>query len=130
MRVSRSSWHYRWWNWVNDHPANPPTNLCRYFWGIVLPALTMLGLALLALVGLGYGIYWTFIRYTLATLAVVALGSAAFLVFWGSTKVETWWKNRPTRTRRPPKPAKEPGLVRSYLRAKKQRVCPLIEVVD
>ena len=104
MKISRRSWHFRQCRSAFGE-GYEPKNLCRHFWMTV----TALWLALL-----------TGILLPLILLAA----SYDWLV-----KVGGWLTDRLS-VFDAPKPAKEPGLLRSYLAARKRRICPMIEVVD
>jgi hypothetical protein len=133
MKISERSWHLRFVRWVNDDGAmfkrwfNPtpndefnapyqPHDLCRYFWAFV----ASIGM-LLILIGIGgvtflicQTVYWTW--RVLSWVVWHALVSPAVSV----------WDAIPKRHRREPKGP--PNLVVAFIRAKKRRVCPLIEV--
>jgi len=104
MKVRKSSWHYKVWRWSNG--KEEPTNLCAYFWHVAF-------VLLICASPLGW------IAFLLA-----AIGAA------GEWLQDKWDARSYRRGPRPPKVPREPGLIRSYLRAKKARVCPLIEFVD
>ena len=55
-------------------------------------------------------------------LAVLALGGIALIALFGNRTP------KPKKIKKP-KRKKEPGLFRSYMSARKRKVCPLIEVV-
>jgi hypothetical protein len=99
MKISRKSWHYRFLKWMRCSPI--PDNLCGYFWVVVLA-----GLAIAAI----------------STVAVVL--SPIWVPAWVYCKLQDRFDEK-----FPPKekPAREPGLLRQWLKAKKDRVCPLLE---
>lgn len=135
MKVKRNSWHYTLYCFfrqcVDTNTDGPfefyellirqhslrrtyrPSSLCRYFWFCVACALTI---------------------PLLATLAVLVLGIIFVIImpfFWLYERYE----DRRDRKRRakgiePSKTASEPNMVRQFVKAKKDKVCPLIEVVD
>lgn len=117
MIVDADSWHMRrcraYYGW-DYHPAN----LCRHFWKTIwatvwLGVMFLLGLSAIAFVAY---VAWMVFRNPWLLIAVV-VGVAVGL----SPKLF----NR--REKAHPKP-KDPGFFSSWLKAKKGRYCPLIEV--
>jgi len=117
MKVSRHSWHYRlhsfvftFFNWEQYGPIpaikgkrweHQPQSLCGYFWSTA---------TLTALVPV----------LTLILLASAPLIGLGLVAFWLHDRYRLWR----------PKQYKEPSLVRQYVKARKQKVCPLIELTD
>lgn len=142
LKVHRDSWHYRIWS-LGRPSRHTPRNLCRYFWYIallVLIGLTITALAIAGIVGLVYVVFTSPFESLIAVLmgAAIIVG-IILLVGIGGYLVERHEKKkederiREDRVRmglEEPQPPKEPGLIRSWLRAKKKKYCPLIEVVD
>jgi len=118
MQVSSRSWHMRLVRWLDDDYQ--PKNLCKHFWMILLH------LALLPLLGILF-------------LGIVGILSLFFVLIFpiyghrasqkiGGEDVRPWW----VRISKEPKPKKhrESNIFIEWVKAKKQRVCPLIEVVE
>jgi len=84
-----------------------PTNLCKHFWKTMA--------AILMGVVLGIGFIFVFI----------ALGTGAKRAFNGED-VNPWW----VRSKKAPKKHHEPNIFIEWVKAKKNRVCPLIKVVE
>lgn len=134
MKISRRSWHFRLyiglislWSEGTDffegaRSTHRPKNLCRYFWTIMvmlisIPIWSVLALAFSFIVG------------------IILVGEWIY-------RTDTWGKWRRRRRRRDTKCArrlrfedkeraeKEPSLLVSYIKARKQKACPLIEVVE
>lgn len=117
MNISRKSWHYRLHVFVftvcNVERYGPlsylrgsrwehkPKNLCQYFWS------TFLLMVFIPVILLGLGLFFLVI----------------FCLVW-----PIMWLHDKYREVRPG--TGEPSLVRSYLAARKAKVCPLITVVD
>jgi hypothetical protein len=123
MKIRKSAWHHRFYTFGFETYSETyqPVNLCSYFWRIVAGLCKSL---LIAAVALGL---LTIAAYALYTYPVVVLGSAGFVMAF--IVVGTNWtriKNFLCRT----KVTSEPGLLRSYLKAKKDKVCPLITFVE
>src|SRR6266496_4705118 len=120
MKVRKNSWHYRLFCFYKDPDGEgrkynhgelrhrqQPKNLCRYFWFLVLGTLF---------------IPFAAIGVALVFLAMLFVAGIAYL--WDLRPVTV--KKREKLERAP----KEPNLVLEFVKAKKNRVCPIIEVVD
>ncbi len=112
MEIKQDSWHHKFYEL--GHGGNPPfrTNLCSYFWRTILGLCMVticLGTALLFLIIIG-------VVFTEAT-------AGAFTVLGGIAAIVGLFHLRNLILKR------EPGLLRLYLRAKKEKVCPLVEIV-
>lgn len=127
MEIRRDSWHYRLYRAGSDRFPPPETNLCRYFWRVVWGATavtlvcSMVGV-ILAVVG--FAVY----EHPLASLTVVGtvaaiVGAALLFVHLRERLEDRRWAAGHAE----PRP---PGLLRAYLKAKKDEVCPLITFVD
>ena len=107
MKISKRSWHYRFlvWAW-----GPPPDNLCSYVAALVL---TMLLLAL----------FLVLLPFVLPVVGlVVVVGGLAVVVVGGLARgIEMIGQGRPAKSPSPP------GLLPSWLRAKKEKVCPRLE---
>jgi hypothetical protein len=122
IAVSANSLHYRYWKWLQDPlrfmdrwdaptakqleaRAKEPTAICGYFWAIILSPVHLAGIVLVAAL--------------LACLAVVlAIVVGPF-----------WLAYKGIKRARQTEPVKETvGVVAAYAKARKARVCPLIEV--
>lgn len=132
LRISKRSLHYRLWKFA--HPASEPKNLCRYFWFCVFAVVAPLVIVALVLFAIGALVYVVGTNLTVSGIVVslVIIGiAAAFglvkLIQWQGRNVVYGIATSVSSVR--PK-NREPGLIRSFLRAKKKKVCPMIEVVD
>lgn len=177
MKVNKSSWHYRvfdWWvntseakrarkyqdrevfkyyeegderdpdGWTSGryvHVSGDPVSLCPYFWIVVLraplywlfntkPGIILFGLiafftAWTAVTFVGGNAWWVFPAWAFglaaATAVVVAL-SGLIAVGWDKFKD---WNDK--RKHSKPKVEKEPSLVTEFVKAKKSKVCPILE---
>lgn len=146
LQVRKHSWHYWVWRLGRDGNLPQPKNLCRYFWHIVFKIVATAVIASLVILGL------TFIALTLYNHPV---GSALIVVgvilvisaFIGLGYVVGGWVDRrkerydaaysayvrgegPHPKHKPAKPKKQPNLVWAFIKARKQKYCPLIQVVD
>lgn len=102
MEINRGSWHLRL---VRVFELSyVPTNLCNYFWKVMGTLVICLCLILLSpLIGL--------------VVACVLIGD------WASNRKN---QKQPKQPRQP----RQPGLIHAWVSAKKQRVCPIITVVE
>lgn len=134
MKISKSSWHYKLYRYVTNIPSGPqylnpfgrdlhrtdkpiPRSLCPYAWsiflGLVGSALMCLGLAIAAAVAaLPYGGY--------RLLKKIDSYGNPFKFKKGERKPKL----------EKPEKLKQPSLVASFVKAKKDKVCPMIELVD
>ena len=99
--IRRTSWHYRLVRW-EDPNAPMPVTLCGYFWVVV-----------------GAGTF----RMFFSMLMVVVMPIVG--MFFGSAWL---WNHRPWRRKAAEAMPHEPNLLVEWVKAKKRRVCPLIEV--
>lgn len=140
LEVSKSSWHYRLWSWGKDGKQATPINLCRYFWFIVLIIVTPIVLVSLALFGVGFIIWLIYSNPVTSAIVVGCLILAAALIvgvsYFAVKHEEKKERERDEqfqalmRGEEIPKEEKQPSIFRTWLAAKKQKVCPLIKVVD
>lgn len=124
MKLSKQSWHYRLVQWLPGEARYDleRASLCRYFWLVMFCLFVKLPLL-------------TLVSPLICICIVVA---AAF--FWSAEK----WQKRQRRLKREaglnewaPWPAKEkpyreskprkPSLIMAWLKAKKDKVCPIID---
>lgn len=130
MKIDTNSWHYKYVAVFWDHK---PTNLCWYFWKVVLTLAMLLAggsLAVLgALVTAGYLTFpvWQFYYdgylFDVAILSSIAWLTATYVVIATLRNRRIAFYRRNT----PPQELKPGGLLRSYWRAVKDKVCPFIE---
>jgi hypothetical protein len=123
MEIRRDSWHYRFYEVSFNMWPPERTNLCSYFWrvayGIVL--YVALGACVLFILGAtGYALY----NHTVASLIVAGVT----VVLLGLILLGIYVDDELALRRS--EPGYRPGLIRSYLKAKKEKVCPLVKFVD
>ena len=111
MQIRKGAWHYRLFRLGNGGCPPARTNLCSYFWGVVFGLGTAIFLACLGGIGI-YGAGYALCFHTLSTVKVVATAAALLgaLLWWDEHKYDK----------------REPGLVVSYLAARKAKMCPLV----
>ena len=140
MKVDTKSWHYQWVMWwraelmqTKENPWVPPPNLCSYINWMVFTPLFCAATATVVAIGLTVTVGWLavmFIQWVWETPAVqlsVAMGLCYFVVAWTMDQLaQSWKETTPSHVTAPhlPNPLVE------YLRARKQRMCPLIEYME
>lgn len=126
MKIKKSSWHYRLHKKMTGGFAPEYRSICSYFWGtvfmsciafVVIPMIA----AFAALLALTPFIYFFTGDPGIIPLAII-FGSLEIilLLLFGYRR----WSNN-----RAPK-IKEPSLVVEFIKAKKSKICPLIEYVE
>ena len=118
MRISRKSWHYRLNTSLYDYFN--PNNLCEYFWKTVFAltiAMAIISMMIWAVVGLTKHVVndpWGSLIF-LSLIGCIGFPIIAIKLlryYFPSTKT------------------KQESLVAEYLKAKKNRICPMIEYYD
>lgn len=133
MRIDKSSWHYRVWKAsFGDKTPYANTDLCHYFWRVVLFMLgvTVMGCAAVAAVGamVYYGFVKTWVGWGIVTVVAVVVPTVLGLQYLDSRRKRRKL-GRPVKIVKPKAP-KEPGLIRQFMKAHKEKVCPLIEFTN
>lgn len=117
MKIRKSAWHYRFYTFGFEsyYEGRITANLCSYFWRTV------------------WGMFKTLIIFAILSGIVIGLGSIVYqFPFYSSSAVVALvilivGSHYKWRIPRRDSAKREPGLLRSYLKAKKDKVCPLIE---
>ena len=119
MKVKRTAWHYKVRHFGRDFvPYND--NLCRYFWGVV----GTLGLASFVgfcLIGFMY-MYLTNVFVVSTTIMIIFVLSSFILPLLTIHCLRKKFGKSPEMP--------YGNIFIEYMRAKKRKVCPLIEYVD
>lgn len=151
MIIKKNSWHYRMNVWKrHEWRTQKARTLCGYFWFTVGTMLLTISVPLMVyvvffLLGgaimsdmknipefiLSLSSYWVFLTYP--ATGVIFIGGILLIcvgltgMFWLATKIITGihekLKSRPKKE----KVVREPGLLASYLKARKEKVCPIIK---
>ena len=122
MKINRNSWHYRFMDWVltsrlvwlSDDKTGMDTrewrlnNLCRYFWYFV------------------FCFSWVLVHIPITLIVAPFIGATVLLV----GVIELFLEIGNLFPLRAEKKNKKPNLFLSFLKAKKQKVCPIIEYTD
>lgn len=124
MNISVNSWHYKL---IDFFGMTHPKSLCPYFWTVVWSVL----LAAALLFALTYPIHQFFwgsdvLLSILSSVTWVLAGAWLRWVLYELDKLgEPIFKFE-----RKPRPHKEPGVLLSYLKAKKEKMCPRINFTE
>lgn len=131
------------YNSVTRVEVRGPKSICPYFWmlvgsfvlfaagiGVVLGALGLIGL------GLFYLVKWcianpvqffeilAFVGAAVSLVALVIFGGPRLFRFLGRKSMDRYYKKLANQKE------KQPSVVLTYIKAKKEKVCPLVEYVD
>lgn len=139
MTISKNSWHYRLYRFITNIPKGPeylnpfgkaerfdtavPSSLCPYAWSIFLGLLgfIFIGIVIVPIGALIVGSVW---------IAENTVGWFRRFDKWAWRKAHAalpHWEH----TRKPkPERRDKPSLIGAFVKAKKQKVCPMIELVD
>ena len=129
MKVSTSSWHYRLHKFLQNEI---PNSLCAYFWKLVFSVLhitvAFIGVCFF-LVCIGFLILWypfelsgyklihPIIEVIVAFITGLGVsGLVAYLVYFTKSKFSD--ETTPD------------GVLMTYFKSKKAKVCPIIEIID
>ena len=131
MNINKSSFHYKLAKLASDGAV--PNNLCAYFWLAVFGAFLYF-LVILVVIGVAFclasiGLAWWSPDFILPAFIGGALSVACLLCFLMMTIEERKTDERWAAMGEEPSPEKEPNLVIAYLKAKKEKVCPIINFV-
>ena len=138
MKVSRQSWHYRWLKFIR---FEIPRNLCSYFWTMVwsflfIPVAILTALAVVFLLTLPLWAWLTNdaalqeIAMGIGIIEILLLTVNLFFIVRDRKREEAYelrWKNRYL----PQEPRKvgRGSILKAWLKARKAKVCPMIEIV-
>lgn len=156
MKVNKNSWHYKlmdYWDYKVIYRLRCGFNvtLCQYFWNVVGAILQSVGFAAMIVVAIAlflalvFGIVIAPINYLLTAYFGVpelmeGLGVVSIFIFWvflpliagceeylrGNIKgIPDWMRLAPKEI---VKKEKKPNLAWEYIKAKKRKVCPLIQL--
>jgi hypothetical protein len=144
MNISKRSWHYRYMDWLGFNVKHT-YSLCIYFWKLVFaltvpPAIfSFAGLLVLTfvigVVTVPLHIVGLIDLQLLPKVISTALGVFGFvgwigLIYFPSTVLITYaYRNLKARRNSPTAPP-EPNVFIEYIKAKKQKVCPIIDYTE
>jgi hypothetical protein len=132
MKISRQSWHYKLFCYISNVPRGPkylnpfatvyrrdaelPSSLCPYAWSIFLGLLGTLMLSVVLLAGS---------VVVVPIFGAIALGRKIDARGWSFS-----FKRKDHAKKPEIKKEHRPSLVAAYVRANKEKACPMIELVD
>ncbi len=141
MKVSTQSWHYRLADSISDS-INPSKSLCVYFWQVIwgfvlwfilVPIFVVIvgSLLILGIPGIIGKLTMDFFDFLpegselVLGLWYIGVGYLAFLIMFLLMGVFVYWKEivQPRKA----KVVKEDNLFVAYVKAKKRKICPIIE---
>ena len=131
MKIRKTAWHYNFYNFSFEHGAHgapEKTSLCLYFWRTVFGMFKILFIVVAVLVIL-FSIGAVIYNWPLASLGGGAVGAVCILTVHYWSRMRNYVNKTLYRTVDEVE-EREPGLLRSYLKAKKDKICPLIEFVE
>lgn len=129
MKISTKSWHYRL---IDRFDFNHPENLCAYFWktvwACVFAAVLALGAVMLAWIVTAPIWHLFFNAPEGIAGAGAGIDAAALSIALAVLVTERRKREREDQERRGEiKPTRPPSLLRLWLRAKHEKVCPMLE---
>lgn len=120
MQVSTTAWHYRF---LRAMECRRPSNLCSYFWMVVLHMALVVFFAGIALVVMALLVAPILAIWFEWFEQVMIVGYVIWLAILGVT----WALYRHWRRTQMGYVKQPDGLALSWVKAKKDKVCPLIE---
>lgn len=135
MKIKKTSWHYQVASLTTN--GQPSNSLCIYFWQVVGSVFVAIPLSILAILALIFLLTLPFTQYLFTSkppLTVTVIIGAFEILLLADVLLSSMKKRRgmgmfkylkhqaPTFSNDSP-----PSLFRSWLRAKKDKVCPLLE---
>jgi len=126
MNIDKNKWHYKLWKYSFTNSVPYETDLCRYchrvFWSLL--AVTIFIVCVLGIIGAAFALlfmigraFWidTNLAFKVAGALIVSLALIISYVRWlrGSRKS-----------------VEDQGLVKNWVRARKEGVCPLVTFQD
>ena len=126
MKIKANSWHYWIYSQVMNYMGNDNCiSLCKYFWIVVAGCLKMLTIIVMIAIAV---VVFCFGAYKIITLLFLH----PFLLVAGGLIITAYglfrWYRR-SLTYKQPTAAKPPSILREYVRAKMDKVCPLVTFV-
>lgn len=138
MEINPTSWHFRAIKYAYRMKAYDyqqwGTTLCGYFWSVFFACLTIFAKLLVVFFILWLLVYnpisylWapTVEKLMIAIIWGCALGFAVF-AFGGMYLIQ---KYRSWSEKRPVKKQKQPNILVEYIKARKEKFCPIVKIVD
>jgi len=127
MKISRNSWHYKLRHWGSSIRRYESPTLCHYFWWLTLKIVVAVGLAFF-LGALGMVFIYSIIDFFKSPFFISNSIAVVTIVLMVVLPLLTILFIREKLGR----PIKTPGssILTEYIKAKKNKLCPLIEYCD
>ncbi len=133
MKISEQGWHYRLMKWVGITDPRDRTNLCSYIRGILFTIIISMVLILSSIISLVALILdlepsmWYFKPIIVVAVVITIFEVAVLAVVVSSISSDYYSQNIkhvlfPNKIKR-----KEPNIFLEWLKAKKQKICPIRE---
>ena len=131
MNINKSSFHYKLAKLASDGAV--PNNLCAYFWlavfGAFLYFLVVIVVILAGFCVVSIGLAWWSYAFQVPAIIGGVLSAGVLFAFLMMRIAERKEDERWALMGEDPIPEKEPGLIMAYLKAKKEKVCPILNFV-
>lgn len=134
MNISKDSWHFKFLNkftsagWQIEQNG---TTLCNYFWRLIWELLAF-GVCSIIAVAFGVAAFGVLVVAPIAafcfSVTAVLPAAIAGCSIWALTGA-AYLSERRRLAQPKAKQVREPGLLRSYLIAKKEKFCPIVKIV-
>lgn len=118
MEINTSSWHYKFLYFIRGDSYAMPINLCNYFWTLVLNFTFSLGLVSVLYI---LPIYFTIAHQSIINFffMVSVIIHLIVLIMILCVKTSVWLNSGSSH-----------NIVMEYIKAKKQKICPIIKYKD
>lgn len=130
MKINTDSWHFKLYKEWSSSAFNfelgyKSLSLCKYFWSVVLAVIATILMALMPLVAIGFlaWMIWDLIGWWTLMIIPSIVGFLGLAALIGYIIERKKYSGPQTKTKEPTPDT----LVTSYIKAKKQKVCPLLE---
>jgi len=123
MKISRRSWHYRYLNKLDMIYTGGAQNLCTYCQKLIIAVVLIPLAGLIVLTVLLLPFWWWVVGVPLYLAVLVGMVDIVGLYF-------IWREHRGYRRDSGKLKHKEPSLVVSWLKARKAKICPLVEYTE
>lgn len=139
MQVNKKSWHFRLAVWSKEYEHRVPGDLCGYMRTVAGGAFKMIAIAVFLSIALGIasvslissvawvllafpGEEWRFHPFAVIGTTIFLMSAVVTLIGLSCSV-----KNKIASKK---DPDLEPGLIRSYIKAKKEKICPILEFTE
>jgi hypothetical protein len=130
MEIRKNKWHYHLYTmgFENAYCGEGPTNLCSYFWRVVYGTIKVVIIAAV-LLGILFGAGVIIFKWPFESSSLIVAVALCITFSYNQVRIKNFFYAKRHREFVNDE-VREPGLLRSYIKAKKDKVCPLIEFVE